>query len=785
MAEKHNFTNWTINRGRMPGRQLLELTNFAEGMTILEGDLNIALDPALDVSNGVSTLNKHKLKKLRSKLAEICNIKTQQAFSKLKYKSLMIRDKPGKYLAKALKAQHMTSFIPKIKTHNNILVQKTTQIAEAFHAYYNKLYNISPEAIFPPDPQIHNSILSYLNRHMSQKISEQVAEDLDAPITIEELAEALKSTQNGKAPGPDGLTSIYYKTFKETLLPPMLKAFNSLANGAILPTQTQEAHITLIHKPGKDPEHCGSYRPISLLNVDVKLLAKILSNRLKDILPTLIHRDQVGFTPGREARDNTVKLINLIHYAHTNQKPTLLLSIDAEKAFDRVSWHFMREIIRHVGVGDAMYNWITSLYHAPTARIRINGRPPVRRVANQIPDEISQNPLLLEAISVLPQNYNFEIPKTIWRIQQCSAKRVALQMPEGLLMFACAIADIIERFTSAETVVMGDVTYGACCVDDYTARALGADFLVHYGHSCLIPIDATKGIRMLYVFVDIKIDTSHFVDTIRFNFPRGSLLAFVSTVQFVSALQAAYHALRSEYEVIVPQCKPLSPGEILGCTSPRLEKSVDVVVYLGDGRFHLESVMIANPNTKAFRYDPYSKVFSREYYEHSTMLKNRSEAIATAASAKSWGLIFGTLGRQGSPKILEHLESRLQALGFRYVRLLLSEIFPNKLKLFPEVEAWVQVACPRLSIDWGTAFSKPLLTPYEASVALKEAEWQNTYPMDFYANQSLGPWTVNHESNRLPRVTTKSLQPRKPRSTGECLKAKECPCKGEEESLSK
>ncbi|XP_063306011.1 2-(3-amino-3-carboxypropyl)histidine synthase subunit 1 [Pelobates fuscus] len=405
------------------------------------------------------------------------------------------------------------------------------------------------------------------------------------------------------------------------------------------------------------------------------------------------------------------------------------------------------------------------------------GRPPVRRVANQIPDEISQNPLLLEAISVLPQNYNFEIPKTIWRIQQASAKRVALQMPEGLLMFACTIADIIERFTSSETVVMGDVTYGACCVDDYTARALGADFLVHYGHSCLVPIDATHGVRMLYVFVDIKIDTSHFVDTIRFNFSPRSSIAFVSTVQFVSALQAAYHALKSEYQVTVPQCKPLSPGEILGCTSPRLEKSVDAVVYLGDGRFHLESVMIANPDTKAFRYDPYSKVFSREYYEHNTMLKNRKEAIAAATGAKCWGLILGTLGRQGSPKIMEHLESRLQALGCRYVRLLLSEIFPNKLKLFPEVEAWVQVACPRLSIDWGTAFTKPLLTPYEASVALREAEWQSTYPMDFYANQSLGPWTVNHASHRPIRVPTKNLQTRKAKS--ECLTAKGCPCKGE------
>lgn len=138
-----------------------------------------------------------------------------------------------------------------------------------------------------------------------------------------------------------------------------------------------------------------------------------------------------------------------------------------------------------------------------------------RKVATQVPKELLENVELNSAISVLPANYNFELHKTIWRVQQTDAKRVALQFPEGLLMFACAIADIIERFTSAETIIMGDVTYGACCVDDFTARALGADLMVHYGHSCLVPIDATT-IKMLYVFVDIKIDNQHVVDTIRY-----------------------------------------------------------------------------------------------------------------------------------------------------------------------------------------------------------------------------------------------------------------------------
>lgn len=126
-------------------------------------------------------------------------------------------------------------------------------------------------------------------------------------------------------------------------------------------------------------------------------------------------------------------------------------------------------------------------------------------VANQIPAEILQDAQLNAAIKALPSNYSFEIHKTIHHVRKNNSKMVALQMPEGLQMFACTIADIIERcagdlhqflslyamflpyvrFTSALTVIMGDVTYGACCIDDYTAVALGCDMLVHYGHSCL------------------------------------------------------------------------------------------------------------------------------------------------------------------------------------------------------------------------------------------------------------------------------------------------------------
>jgi 2-(3-amino-3-carboxypropyl)histidine synthase len=185
-------------------------------------------------------------------------------------------------------------------------------------------------------------------------------------------------------------------------------------------------------------------------------------------------------------------------------------------------------------------------------------------------------------------------------------------------------------------------------------------------------------------------------------------LALVSTIQFVAAVQALRTDLetalppveqqvvdqeddgmlakmrkrdigvwRGKYEVTVPQAKPLSPGEVLGCTAPKLN-DVDGLMwvwrvrncaglttrYVGDGRFHLESIMIANPTVPAFRYDPYSKKFTRETYEHKEMRTVRGDAVKAAKKglaakgAGSWAVLLGTLGRQGSLSVLRVRDNR-------------------------------------------------------------------------------------------------------------------------------
>jgi 2-(3-amino-3-carboxypropyl)histidine synthase len=150
--------------------------------------------------------------------------------------------------------------------------------------------------------------------------------------------------------------------------------------------------------------------------------------------------------------------------------------------------------------------------------------------------------------------------------------------------------------------------------------------------------------------------------------------------------------------------------------------------------------MIRNPTVPAYRYDPYGKVLTSEAYDVETMKKIRLDAIQVARRSTTFGLILGTLGRQGSNHIFNRLRKILSANGKVVIPFLMAEINRAKLPMITEVDVWVQVACPRLSIDWGESFDKPIITPYELEVAMKETEWQDVYPMDYYSNDG-GKWS--------------------------------------------
>lgn len=216
-------------------------------------------------------------------------------------------------------------------------------------------------------------ILNFLNNISLPRLSPTQIESLNAPITINELLKVIDSSKLNKSPGPDGLPNEYYKSFKSTLSPFLLATFQHIIAEKLPPTEMLHATVITIPKPGKPIDIVANYRPVSLLNCDIKLYSKLLADRINKILPSLVHPDQVGFVAHRQARDGTRRILNLIQLAKLKSSDSIVISLDAEKAFDRVNWSFLSQVLINFGFVGDIYHAVMSLYTSPSARVYSSG----------------------------------------------------------------------------------------------------------------------------------------------------------------------------------------------------------------------------------------------------------------------------------------------------------------------------------------------------------------------------------------------------------------------------
>lgn len=316
-----------------------------------------------------------ELQALRQDLSRLLDARIRARMRHVAHKFYEFGNKCGRLLARALRPQRASGHVHKLTSTTGTPVVHSSKIAHAFKEYYARLYHLPSTVSGLTDTQQTDRIAQYLTEAQCPQLAASISKQLDVPISLLEIKTVIKDLPNGKSPGPDGYTNAYYKKYSEVLTEPMCAYFTALASGTVMPKEALMAHITVLPKEGKDHSMPGSYRPISLLNTDIKILAKILANRLKPILPSLIHPDQTGFIMGREARDNSNRALQLIHWAESwnTTHPRLLLSTDAEKAFDRVDWTYMRAVLTRLGLGPSMLSWISSLYSSPTARVKVNG----------------------------------------------------------------------------------------------------------------------------------------------------------------------------------------------------------------------------------------------------------------------------------------------------------------------------------------------------------------------------------------------------------------------------
>ena len=150
----------------------------------------------------------------------------------------------------------------------------------------------------------------FLDTCVLPSLNQEEDETLNRPITRAEVEAAINSLPTKKSPGPDGFTAKFYQTYKEELVPLLLKLFQTIQKEGILLKSLYETNIILISKPSRDSTRKENFRPISMMNIDAKIFNKILANTLQQYIKKLIHHNRVDFILGMQGWFNIGKCIN-------------------------------------------------------------------------------------------------------------------------------------------------------------------------------------------------------------------------------------------------------------------------------------------------------------------------------------------------------------------------------------------------------------------------------------------------------------------------------------------
>ena len=315
-------------------------------------------------------LHTKKVTELKEKLAEIEKIKIDALLLHTKLDYVEHGEKPSSYFYQIIKIRQKNSGIfslydktsgidPPPKTENPFKILKN------IHKYYTNLYSKHAEEI---SEAAQTTLLNQLDR----KLSPDSISKLEAPLTLNELKSALKKMNRGKSPGIDGLSVEFFSQFQDKLLPILLECALHSASMTKLAKTQREAILALIFKQG-DRANLANWRPISLLNVDYKIIATVLAERVKEILDQIIGPAQTCGVRERTITTNTTTLRDAIDHATQHQNTTILFTLDQEKAFDRVNHAFLIKVLQKFGFGPNFCNWINTLYTENISYIQNRG----------------------------------------------------------------------------------------------------------------------------------------------------------------------------------------------------------------------------------------------------------------------------------------------------------------------------------------------------------------------------------------------------------------------------
>ncbi|KAM9839835.1 2-(3-amino-3-carboxypropyl)histidine synthase subunit 2 [Aulostomus maculatus] len=362
----------------------------------------------------------------------------------------------------------------------------------------------------------------------------------------------------------------------------------------------------------------------------------------------------------------------------------------------------------------------------------------------------------------------YEIKTTCDFIGQHQFEKVALQFPDDLLLDSAAVAAEIERNSEAKVFILGDTSYGSCCVDEVAAEHAGADCIVHYGSTCLSP---SKRLPLMYIFEKGVVDLDKCAACFREFYPDTQThIIILYDVNYSHVIDDVTALLSSEYpnlvvsELVVEGDRCYSQGQIkrkqYDCLSEQdnihviyefgrqvsLKSGLSItdysMFYIGQEGATLRNFMMTWNRCSFCSFDPTSMTGARETAAVSRALMKRYYAIERAKDANVVGILVGTLGVANYLSIIQQLKETIHRAGKKSYMFAMGKLSVAKLANFMEIDVFVLIACPENSLLDSSKFFRPVVTPFEMDVACnRNREWSEEYVTDF---QHLLPGGQSH-----------------------------------------
>jgi 2-(3-amino-3-carboxypropyl)histidine synthase len=322
------------------------------------------------------------------------------------------------------------------------------------------------------------------------------------------------------------------------------------------------------------------------------------------------------------------------------------------------------------------------------------------------------------------KQFDLEEERVKQEILRLGAKRVLIQLPEGLKFEAMHLARTVEK-TGALPLISADPCYGACDLPMNEAESLGVDVAIHFGHSKMIKHER---VPTVYVEARATVKVNGAVEKALPLLGKWRRIGLATTIQHVQTLDEVREILtHSGKTVVIGDAGRLSyAGQVIGCDYSNVKsiaKDVEAFLFVGGGQFHALGVAVstAKPIVVA---DPYENRAYSIDGEAERIMKKRWASIEEAKKAEVFGVLVGLKPGQKRLEEALNVKKKLEEKGKSAFVFVCEEVVPEMLMEFPMVDAYVNTACPRISVDDDSRFNKPVLTVNEALVAVGVLSWE-------------------------------------------------------------